>query len=469
MILVKQGDKITVTGNCDTLAFRDLQGDYPCVSITSGAQGAANDIRKNLEYFKAFQSVYICFDSDKAGSEAAIEVAQLFPLGKAKIVHLRHHKDANDYLKAGDHKAFSTCWWNAENYTPAGIEEASKGGFESLFEEVDSLELFPWPFDELNAKTLGIRKGEIVTVIAGSGTGKSQFIGESAFKILMETDKKVGMLMLEESASKTKLRFMSLFLNRPLHITLLGKLSGKFPFLDKVLHKLFSDDSVWSFNESTKGEMKIAWDKTVDKKTTKGDSQLWLFRHFGSNDIDTIVSRIDAMVTGLGCEFIFLDHISIVVSDQQSGDERKALDELATKLRTLVEHRNFSLVIVSHLRRPGGKPHEEGGETSLADIRGTAGIGQLSDIVIGLERNGQDPDDYLKNITRIRVLKNRFAGFLGLSSFVHYDKETGRLTEVDPKEVQDREEGVKPTLGSPFDLKTKDDSVKVADLKVVVQ
>jgi len=38
--------------------------------------------------------------------------------------------------------------------------------------------------------------------------------------------------------------------------------------------------------------------------------------------------------------------------------------------------------MVSHLKRPGGTAHEEGGITSLSQLRGSAGIGQLSDMVI---------------------------------------------------------------------------------------
>ena len=82
-------------------------------------------------------------------------------------------------------------------------------------------------------------------------------------------------------------------------------------------------------------------------------------------------------------------------------------------------------------KRPAGKPHEEGGQTSLSELRGTAGIGQLSNMVIGLERNGQDPDLYRRNVTLIRVLKNRFAGLTGPACHLHYDRNTGRLTQIE--------------------------------------
>ena len=82
------------------------------------------------------------------------------------------------------------------------------------------------------------------------------------------------------------------------------------------------------------------------------------------------------------------------------------------------------------MRRPSGKGHEEGAATSLADLRGSASIAQLSDIVLGFERNGQAEDIEQRNTTYIRVLKNRFSGETGLATAVQYDQETGRMSEV---------------------------------------
>ena len=39
------------------------------------------------------------------------------------------------------------------------------------------------------------------------------------------------------------------------------------------------------------------------------------------------------------------------------------------------------------------KGHEEGLNTSMSQLRGSAGIGQLSDIVIGCERNQQSSEN----------------------------------------------------------------------------
>ena len=62
---------------------------------------------------------------------------------------------------------------------------------------------------------------------------------------------------------------------------------------------------------------------------------------------------------------------------------------------------------------------------------------QLSDIVIGLERNGQSADPVEANTTKIRVLKDRDFGSKGLAAAVLYDKDTTRLIEKSLEEIED--------------------------------
>jgi twinkle protein len=68
---------------------------------------------------------------------------------------------------------------------------------------------------------------------------------------------------------------------------------------------------------------------------------------------------------------------------------------------------------------------------SLSELRGSAAIAQLSDCVIGLERNQQAEDLKEANTTVVRVLKNRFAGLTGVACRLFYDKDTGRMVELE--------------------------------------
>ena len=173
------------------------------------------------------------------------------------------------------------------------------------------------------------------------------------------------------------------------------------------------------------------------QKETIGSGRFFAFDHFGSIGNDEILSRVRYMAKSLDCKRIFLDHLSILVSGQDDGDERKSIDVLMTKLRSLVEETGVGLLLVSHLRRPSGDlGHENGKEVTLSHLRGSASIAHLSDSVIALERNQQADDDVIACTTTIRILKNRYTGDTGVATHLHYNKETGRMKEIDnPYEV----------------------------------
>tara|TARA_R110000868_G_scaffold139651_1_gene354656 strand:- start:43 stop:471 length:429 start_codon:yes stop_codon:yes gene_type:complete len=135
------------------------------------------------------------------------------------------------------------------------------------------------------------------------------------------------------------------------------------------------------------------------------------------------------MALALGCRYIFLDHISIIVAGAQRGSEREALEEIMRDLRILVKETGICLFGVSHLKRPEGKGHEEGALTSLAHLKGSSAQGNVADIVIGLERNGQHEDEEERHTTKVRVLKNRFSGLTGPACRLLYNKQTGRMVE----------------------------------------
>ena len=66
-------------------------------------------------------------------------------------------------------------------------------------------------------------------------------------------------------------------------------------------------------------------------------------------------------------------------------------------------------------------------QTSLSHLRGSHSLAQLSDAVIGFERDQQSETE--SNIMIVRVLKNRFSGETGVATSLIYNKDTGRLSE----------------------------------------
>jgi len=392
------GKYVTVyEGELDALAGYQLTGSqWPSVSIRNGAQAALKDCKAQYEWLNSFENIVICFDADEPGQKAAKEVAELFGQ-KAKIVkHKSGYKDACEYLQSGATKEFVNEWWKAETYVPDGIVNAA-----DLWEEIckpEPVAEAQYPWKGLNKLLYGFRRAELITVTAGSGLGKSQFLREILYHLLKTTDWKIGGLFLEESTRKTARSIMSLHANKLLHLP---------------------DTPV------TEQELKEAFDATL------GTNRVYLFDHFGSSDVDNIANRIRYMAKACDCRVIFLDHISIVVSGLDNGDERKAIDSMMTKLRTLVQELEVTLICVSHLRRPQGNAgHEDGQAVSLSQLRGSGAIAQLSDAVITLERNSMAENELERHRTKVAVAKNRFSGLTGPACDLQYVKETGRMIEM---------------------------------------
>lgn len=407
---------ITVVEGCDdAMAVYQMNGGYPCVAVTS-VSTARKEIAANFEYLNTFDNIVICFDKDEPkvnertgevrypGQEAANIVAQMFQIGKAKVLTLQEHKDANEYLLAGHRKAFMKEWYNAPTFTPTGLKMAK-----DMWEEIKNppkYESIPYPFEGLQEKTLGLRLSELTIFTAETGVGKTQVLKEIEHWILnnTKTEAGIGLMHLEETNVDTALGLMSLTANKPLHIPDVRK-------------------------DVDEEELRSYFEKTLD------DDRVVIWDHFGSNDIEEVLAKVRHM-HNLGCKYIILDHLSIIVSDQR-GDERKQLDEITTKLKTLCMELNVAILAVVHLNRQGL-------------IRGTAAIEQLANVVIRLDRDKTDPDDWRRNVTELTVEKNRFTGDSGPACFLFYNRDSGRLEELTDEEAERFRAGksAEPTIDS---------------------
>jgi twinkle protein len=385
-----------VEGEYDAPSAWVLLGSrYPVVSVSS-AGTALRDVTNNWEYLDSFDSIVLCLDSDEVGQETAKKIADKFKPGKCRILKLQEGKDPNEYLKAGKNKAFVDEWWKAPAYMPDGLK-IGKDMWDEIINRPKHFQV-DYPFAGLNKLTYGLRLSEMVVITAETGIGKTSIIKEIEYALLMNKElqeKKygVGFLHLEEPNYDTALGLLSVHNDKPYHLP---------------------------DTERTTEELRGAYD------TVLNNDRVVIWDHFGSNSVDAVLDKIRHM-HALGCKYIVLDHLSIVVSDQ-SGDERKQLDEIATKAKTLCMELNMALICVIHQNRQG-------------QIRGTAGVEQLANIVIKLYRNNTDLNEWRRNVTKVVVEKNRFCGRTGPATYLFYNGITGRLEELTDEEEETYEAG----------------------------
>jgi twinkle protein len=400
------GKKLFVTeGEYDCMALyqalkenSNIVWEPSVVSIPHGSKSAVKYLSNNMELLDGYEQIILCFDNDTAGKEATAEVCKILA-GKVYIAKFTE-KDPNDMLLKG--KAQDLKWavlTNAKKYQPDGIVSGKDCWDRYINSNNAECYEYPTSMAGLNEKTYGVRPGSVVTVTAGSGVGKSQFLRELKYHYLHTTDFKIADIALEEDIGDTVGGMISLHLNK--RITL--------PDV-----------------KSTEEEEKKAFDAVF------GDGRITLYDYFGGMDNDNLFSKL-RYFTSTGHKLIFLDHLSIIVSEYASeGGERERIDTIMTKLAKLVKETGAIIFLVVHLKKSDGRPFEEGNIPTLDDLRGSATLKQLSWDVLALSRNQQHPDKICANTIELTVLKCRFTGRTGNAGYLFFDDSSGRMIMAEP-------------------------------------
>lgn len=390
------GLRVIVTeGEIDALSIAQVFNlRWPVVSVPNGAQAAKKAITEALEWLCGYEEVVLCFDMDSAGRKASAECAVLFPPGKCKIAELPG-KDANEVLltEGGAAKIVSAIY-QARTYRPDGV--VSLADIQDLvLADVECGR--PWFLKTLTERTFGRHAGDIIGLGAGTGVGKTDFLVQQIAFDVMELGLTVGALFLEQSVGETGRRVA-------------GKIAGK------LFHV---PDGSW-----TREELEAVWERL------KATNRLHLYDSFGSANWSSIKSKIRYMAVALGCQHIYLDHLTALAAAED--DERRALEKIMAEAAELAQSLGIVLHYVSHLATPEGRPHEEGGRVMIRHFKGSRALGYWSHFMLGLERDQQSDDPEQRHHSRLRVLKDRFTGrATGLVITLAYDQATGLLSEAD--------------------------------------
>ena len=366
------------------------------VSVPNGAQNAPNFVRQHLDFFQRFKVVYVATDMDGPGETAADALVKLFDAGKVRRVFFSK-KDANEQLTELGGRSVMDAIMAAKVIRPDGIKSSTS--YAGLVSKPQERRRRNCAFNFWNDKT-PFFSNQLITLIAGSGIGKSTFARALALGD-MERGIKVGWIGLEETAEEAVFRFVGMAAGVQIH----------------------ARDSYAGLTDEQLNDIAQA-----DKFIT-GSGNLEIFDHFGSIDTDTILSRMSYMVRSLGCEHIYLDHLTIVGSGL--CQDTKQLDALVTKLRSFISATKCTVFAISHLNRSSSQHQnmENGGVPELHDIRGSHSITQLSDTVWALSRKRGD------NTTHSYCLKNRVLGRCGYAGSFLFDETTQQLEQkwLDPQ------------------------------------
>jgi twinkle protein len=380
-----QSRALTITeGEMDAMSVYQMLGSkYPVVSVR-GASSAKKDCAKNRDWLNQFERIYLCFDNDQAGEKAAREVRELFDFNKVYIVKLTKFKDANDYLTQGDPSEFVRVWHNSKRYMPEGII-SSFSEFDAVIDEKVEKQGVAFPFPTLQAMTYGFFQGKCALFTALEGVGKTEILRAIEFNLLNTTDHNVGIIHLEEDKSRLLKGLAGYELRTPCHLP-------DTPISD--------------------AEIKAAYRSVI-----KREDRAHIYTDFGTDDPDEILDRVRFLAAACDCKYIFLDHITRIVTGMYDADQVKILDYLSTKLDSLVQTLNFGLIFVSHVNDDG-------------KTRGSRNISKIAHLWVHLDRDITADTETARNLTKLTIRKNRFAHKTGPAGTLIFDPSTYIVSEL---------------------------------------
>lgn len=396
------GKRIVVTeGEIDALSVAQSMLDhykkiYPVVALPNSKDHKG--VIENRNWFRSFDEVILFLDSDEPGQNATTALAKIIGYDKVKVVkHPSDCKDANDILVKYGKDFVNRHIWDAVPYSPVGI--LGKDELWKLLAEYNNIESVPYPecINSLNEKLKGMRLGEITLFTSGTGSGKSTLMREVILDLLERTTDRIGIISLEEHPAETSRKLAGMALNR-------NPAAEEIP-LD---------------------ELKEGFDKIF------GEDRILVLDHQGSAADNTIIDNLEYMAI-VGCKYLIVDHITILVSEGAEGKTgNEAIDLMMNNLLRLVKKHNVWIGLVSHLRKTmSGKAFEEGELPNMDDIKGSGSIKQISFDIVAFARNMTAPEEAVRNEIKMRVLKCRYTGLTGDVAGAFYDYNTGRLCALD--------------------------------------
>lgn len=415
-----QWDMLSVwQAGVDSVKGTKYEGIEPLVaSIPMGTANAVESILHNESYVLSHDSLTIFFDDDHCtpaelqkkimkGHEAREAVANALVgsgISLFAVTPDEGFKDASDYMQAGKSEELAKLvQFGRRPYSSEKIVKAIDLDLDYLLEprpEGIYVNSFPKLMDKLH----GFRTRELVLLTSPSGVGKSTVcsIFASAF---MEAGEKLGMIYLEETNKET-------------------------------IQRLIASKLKVNYLEFKNNPLKVASRERIEKayKEIVDNDQLVMLGHFGSLPVSELMAKIKHMHLVEGCNFIILDHLSLVISGSAVKDERKELDMVMTELAAFCAANEVCIIAVSHINRTladqfkapklkdGEEPKPYWVQVTKESMRGSSALEQLSFVILGLEP--EINPDRSRGRVRLTVLKNRPWGYLGVCDAFTIDDES---------------------------------------------
>ena len=390
MIMVRQNEQISISGNCDALTYHEC-GYKHVVSVPNGAN-------KNLEYLDEFidshfdklDVIYISVDNDRKGIEVKAELIRRFGREMCRIVDYPSPcKDINEVLMQYGKDSVSECLRNYTELKPDGIQELGDV-------EIDLDNMFHNGLQK--GYTIGVPsvdnilsfKTGMLNIVTGIPThGKTYMLNFILARLNLLHDWKIAFFSPE-------------FYPVSLHISQMIETMGGKRFDAK------------NYTQQVYEEMKAYISKNF----------FWIDPD--DTDVNSVMERAKYLIKKKGIKALVIDPFNALTDkDKKAVKQDEYISEFLQKLRWFARKYDTAVFIVIH---PTKQVKQENGLYPVCDLYACKGASEIYDKAdMGLTVWRNELEDYGElHVTKIKF---RHLGEKGHACF-KFNLNNGRYVEI---------------------------------------
>jgi hypothetical protein len=425
MLLVRQNNCISVSGNCDALTFHECN-EYSVVSVPNGANVNGNVKLEYLdncyEYFEDKKRIYICTDNDDAGRRLCEELSRrlgkercyiaeypkdcVVPIRdeKGNLIKYRPCKDPNEVLVHLGKDAVKALKNNAKLYPLEG--ESTMDDIKPLLADY-YLNGYPKGANSGMLDFIGDSDGYLtfipqqLTVVTGINfAGKDEVVNNICVGLARNNDWKTAICQFEENTEITASKI-----------------------LEKVVGKAFD------FRKDSSKRM------TIDdfENATSFVSQYFKFINVDSIDtkIDSVLEKAKEMIFRYGINVLVLSPYNCFEHDVPIGmPETNYVSLFLSKITSFAKKYNVHIFLVAHPTKMQKNQQGKYEVPTLQNISGSVHFANKAHNGLSIYRN------FDTGITEVHIQKAKFywLGQVGLRQFM-FDTQTRQYKSIDIKDT----------------------------------
>jgi replicative DNA helicase len=303
----------------------------------------------------------------------------------------RDGREVSEILDDAERRIY-TIAQNSQHHEYTKIDEVLYGNLLriEMLADMEGLTGLTTGFKDLDRRTSGLQKSDMIVVAARPGMGKTAFALNIAHKAALRADAKVLIFSLEMSKEQLVHRFLSLESRVELTRLREGKLN----------------DEEWD-RIHTATDVLLKADIFIDD--TPGVPVL---------EIKNKARRLKAE---RGLDLIIVDYLQLMSEGNRTENRNQEISVISRMLKQLAREMECPVIVLSQLSREVERRKDK--LPILSDLRDSGAIEQDADIIIFLHREAyyadaeEEPDALYSNVCKTIIAKHRNGdtGFIELS------------------------------------------------------